>query len=284
MNTYAWIKRTGKTRLRNNWGRAITIFAVLFSVYILIGLLEGAVREFLEIPVLQNIEDLYALDFNVAWPSLAITGGSALFYVLLFPPLTLGAYHWFYSNAQDRDADLELFFHFLSSPKGLIKSIWLQIQLWVRRLLIGLLAMGIPIAAIAYSSNLLYSREENTLLGIPLFVVGLIGLVLGAIFYFWWTQRYFLVYYLISERPELPVTVAIRQSVALMKPHKSAVLLFKLSYTGWFCLCALALPAIFVLPYYWQSLANYAQNLLIEQRNLAARQTQGTPQASYQFG
>ncbi len=86
------------------------------------------------------------------------------------------------------------------------------------------------------------------------FAIGLAALALaGFVFYLLFIQRYSkAVFYLASYR-DFSVLDAINESVRRTDGIRGDILLFKLSFLPWFLLCIGILPALYVIPYYKQS-------------------------------
>ncbi len=79
----------------------------------------------------------------------------------------------------------------------------------------------------------------------------------GLIFYFWFIQRYSKAMFYIACFKDLTVAQAIEESIRKTKNKLADIFLFKLSFMPWFLLCAAVIPALFVIPYYKQSITCY---------------------------
>ena len=76
----------------------------------------------------------------------------------------------------------------------------------------------------------------------------------GLFFYFLSVQRYSKAMFFLVGYKNLSVVDAIKESVRKTRGKCAEILLFKLGFLPWFLLCIAVVPALFVIPYYKQSI------------------------------
>jgi len=87
--------------------------------------------------------------------------------------------------------------------------------------------------------------------------------LLAILLYSAYMTKYFLVAYLLADNDKLTVRAAIKKSIQLTIGHRFSILLYGLSFIGWFLLTVLCLPLIFfTAPYIKTSFAMYAHYLI----------------------
>ena len=137
---------------------------------------------------------------------------------------------------------------------GVFKSVALNIILFgIKFFWLGVFEI-LPVL----STVILYfqiKKEPISVKAVCAFSVGIAVLaIIGFVFYSVFVQRYSKsVFYLACYRNFSPVD-AIRESVRKTQGICGDILLFKLGFLPWFLLCTAVLPALYVIPYYKQSL------------------------------
>lgn len=98
-------------------------------------------------------------------------------------------------------------------------------------------------------------KEPISVKAVCAFSVGITALaIIGFAFYLVFIQRYSKsMFYLACYRNFSPFD-AIRESIKKTQGISGDILLFKLGFLPWFVLCIAVLPALYVIPYYRQSL------------------------------
>ena len=137
---------------------------------------------------------------------------------------------------------------------GVFKSVALNIILFG----IKIFWLGVFEILPVLSTVILYfqiKKEPISVKAVCAFSVGIAVLaIIGFVFYSVFVQRYSKsVFYLACYRNFSPVD-AIRESVRKTQGICGDILLFKLGFLPWFLLCTAVLPALYVIPYYKQSL------------------------------
>lgn len=269
MNIRKQVKLNARRALSGNWGKAICIFMVALSIFIIFSILQGVTALLLDIPDFQDImatPQFYPDDIiNTAPLSLALAGFFMLFGMIVNSPLSFGTRSWYYRLAEGDSEDIGAVFSFFWPARLLFKTVWHDVNVTVRLALWSLLFAAAP-AAICGTAILVLRNPSYIgmarLGGILLMIVGVLLAVIAQIFFLIFSNRYILSIYLLAENPEMSVRRAIQTSIRYMKGGKGAVFVFTLSFLPWALLCALVLPLLYVAPYYSASRAIYAKYLI----------------------
>jgi hypothetical protein len=162
---------------------------------------------------------------------------------LIFIPYETGVRHWFYRVSSEQYPPFMFVFYYFSSAKWYFRALWIRFRLEVRKCFWWILFL---MPSILLKLTLDYpdgpqKGAAGVLYGViyGLFVLSLFGGVLGA---FYFNLRYYLVYYLWFEHPEQKLKILVRQSVEMMKDHRTEMIPLCL------VLLLLALFSVFVLP------------------------------------
>lgn len=141
--------------------------------------------------------------------------------------------------------------------KGALKSCGMCVCLFLLKLFWLAVFELIPILAAAVF--FLYSAEEAiSFKAACVILFGISALaVIGLCFYFLFIQRYSKAMFYLACFKDMSVIDAIEESVRKTKNSLADILLFKLGFAPWFLLCIAVIPALFVVPYYKQSLMCY---------------------------
>lgn len=81
--------------------------------------------------------------------------------------------------------------------------------------------------------------------------------VTGLVFYFIVVQRYSKSWFFLAGYSDFTAADAIKESIRKTQNRLAEIFFFKLGFAPWFLLCAGILPALFVFPYYKQSVTCY---------------------------
>lgn len=260
-------KKVARDSLKNNWGKAITVFMVVCAVWLLILIAEQLVRTLLDIPsTVTSLSDTGEenIIINPSIYSTIVTAAGALFFLIIFMPITLGQYFWHYNNSKGSNNEVSSVFAPFSSSKNFFKSVWYIINISVRRLLWAI-AFFFPAVVVSNLDNTLLSGVEaqySKYLSLGLSLLTVVFVLLGLVLYTIFSMRYFLAPYLLVSDPNLSANKAISLSVTLMKNRKVEAFWFVLSFFGWFFLCIFVVPLLYVFPLYVNSRAHYARNIV----------------------
>ncbi len=137
---------------------------------------------------------------------------------------------------------------------GVLKSVTLNAVLFALKLFWFCVFEILPVLG----GIILYfqiKKEPISVKAVCAFSAGIAALaIIGFMFYSVFIQRYSKsMFYLACYRNFSPFD-AIRESVRKTQGICGDILLFKLGFLPWFLLCAAGLPALYVVPYYKQSL------------------------------
>ncbi len=271
MEFHRQIKKNARASLKGCWGQAIAIFFTIIGVYLLISALEQALYFLLGLSGFQdvlNTPDFYLDDeLSIDLWSVLCTGFSSLLLFLAGTPLTAGSAGWYFRlSAGSADAPLgfEGLFIPFTSGKRYLRTLGAAFILGFRSVLWGMLFL-VPPACMA--SFFQWAGKDDSLpFSVMLIDLGsvaswiLFSVAIFALVIF--LQRYYLVYYLLADRPQTPVLRIVSTSVKMMKGHKWEAFSLKLSFLGWQMLSILVLPMLYVMPFYYASMAIYARYVI----------------------
>lgn len=186
---------------------------------------------------------------------------------LILIPFRYGNDIWFYENAKKTRLPLKhlfTFYSFKKSPSAL--KIFLLVGF---KKFICALVFLMPSAVI--SVYIVYAIREG--IGARMLISLMAGtfllLISGVFFAFVFSQRYFLVPYIMYENENCKVTDAVNLSAEIMENKCFETAFFKLSFSGWFLLCLFIFPTFYVYPFYRMSNSMKAVSLLANTENNA---------------
>ncbi len=145
MKLRAQIKKNARDAMRGNWGKAAAIILLFSGVSLLFAYLEQILFTLFEVPGFVDPLNTPAMflddSLNSSWPALAITGGIWLIQFVLFAPLILGAFRWFYRVVGGEHPPFAAVFEYYSSAKAFGKALWLRLHVMIRAAAIGLVVL-----------------------------------------------------------------------------------------------------------------------------------------------
>ena len=137
--------------------------------------------------------------------------------------------------------------------RGALKACDLCVRLFVIKLFWFVVFEALPVFS---ASIFLYQVKEDSVslkaayvIAAGLFLLAIAGLVCWLVF----IQRYSKSMFYIACYKDFTAGDAMNESVRKSKNRVAEIFLFKLSFAPWMLLCVLGLPALFVIPYYKQS-------------------------------
>lgn len=137
---------------------------------------------------------------------------------------------------------------------GAVKSCGLSLCLFGLKLFWLTVFEAIPILS-ALILVLQLKKEPISLRAACAFAAGIgVLAVIGLGFWFLFIQRYSKAMFYLACYRDFSVTDALNESVKRTKGRLGEILFFKLGFLPWFVLCIGILPALYVIPYYKQSL------------------------------
>ncbi|RPF48076.1 putative membrane protein [Hydrogenoanaerobacterium saccharovorans] len=263
------IKQNARRALGGNWGKAICIFFVCLTIYVIFSLLQGLISLLLNIPDFQDVLKTPSFYFddvvNLSQLSIIVAAIFTLLSLIVNSPLTFGVKQWYYHLVGGESDDVVSIFSFFSCCRLFFKVIWHDINLIIRRLLWAIPFSIIPGIITGTAVLMLYNTQPTDIMrlgGIMLFMLGLLLALIAQVFFVIFTNRYFLSAYLIAENPELTVKAAIKTSIRYTKHNKGNIFMLQLSFILWGILSLLVLPLLYVVPYYSAANALYAKYLI----------------------
>ncbi len=262
------MKKDAKTALRWCWGRAVALLLSAAAISLLISLIEGlCLTIFDKGAAAGETPSLAAAVFGNTPLALALTTAAALITLAVQLPFAIGCDGWYYRMVGGERENILSAFKVFSSGRRFGRAIGFRLLLAAKRLLWALLFL-LPGAAIIFlSANLgegrlfsLWSGADYALITGWASVGGIALTVLGALLWLLVIQRYFAARYFLAGGST--VKEAFAGSVRCAKGRHTELLLFELSFIGWWALCFFVLPALFVQPYHSASCAIYARYLM----------------------
>lgn len=242
-------KIMAKYRLVGKGGSLFVIFILFFISLFFLGNFSFLIKEIIKMTGLtfqsQSVE-------TTVFAALSIIG--IILFLLLVSPLRLGCERWFIKAAKGESVRLrELFYYY--SPSGLKKSISAFIFCALRKTaaLTLFLFPSLCLFGVLYFS---FGEGEISLyISYALFGFATLLFILGLVFYFVYTARYFVYYSVIVSNKTISPQTAFDKSMEITEGAYFKLCLFRLSFLPWFLLCVLIFPAFYVWGYYKESRA-----------------------------
>ncbi len=269
------IKQNARRALQRHWSRAAAIALVALIFCFLFVTLEMLLSAVFGLPAFVDpfaTPELYIDDLpNVSPIAMSVTFLVAALYFLVLAPLSLGIMRWFFMLGDGKvEPTVSIFEYFLSATQ-FWRVLWLQVCLFVRRLLWSALFLSGPTALI-YLAGLWQKKGDTDLesvLSLGLMLVGFLLLAFLGAFLMIWLMRYYLAEYALVNDGNLAAREAISQSISLSRGRLTQLLVLELSLLGWRILDFLILPRLFTLPYRYTVKGLYAHYLFeVSKRDL----------------
>lgn len=262
------IKQNARRALQRHWSRAAAIALVALIFCFLFVTLEMLLSAVFGSPAFVDpfaTPELYIDDLpNVSPIAMSVTFLVATLYFLVLAPLSLGVMRWFFLLGDGKvEPTVSIFEYFLSAAQ-FWRVLWLQVCLFLRRLLWSALFLTGPLALI-YLAELWQKKGDTDLesvLSLGLMLIGFSLLALLGAFLMIWLMRYYLAEYALINDGNLTAREAIRQSISLSRGRQTEFLVLELSILGWRILDFLILPRLFTLPYRYTVKGLYAHYLI----------------------
>lgn len=274
MNISNASKQTARKQLENNWGKAIVMLGMMICVWLTFMLGEELVRMFVGEPVF----NLGALNINASVISSLITCTALFLSLLILGPLFLGNAAWYWQNAKPENGAPPLSKILMSfGRRGKYgRTILFHLELILLKSLIALLLLlpGTSMLWIFNNMTVLQTGDEEMIWSVPFFLLGILLLILGALLYFLFIQRYFFAYYILGEDKSVSFLRAISLSSQMMKGYTVKVFKFKCGFWHLWLLCILVFPVLYVYPYYAQSCACFGRTVLADLRRTRYEKTE----------
>lgn len=266
------VKNNSKKALNNKFGRAIIIIMLYFSVNLFFLMLHVVISAALDLPFFVDLASTPEIftdnNINISIPSIICSSTIAVITFLIVTPLQFGLYNWFYRLVGGENDEVLSVFYFFESTSMMFKSLWAKISVFFRIVLWSAVCFAPGIITYHFSQVFknMSSTSYESMMYFILNVSSIILTILGVIFLYILSFRYFLVKYILISDKNISVYNAIKLSVKITKGNKVKLLKFVLSFFGWFLLTFLIAPILYVAPYYLTAKALYAR-VLIESYN-----------------
>lgn len=269
MNLRKLCKQNGTRCMYNNWGKAVAIVLLLIATSLLFTLLELVINLLLSAPPIVDPQyDGWYLNNIPSTTILAMTLTSIMTIgsFLIMAPLKMGVISWYYGVSEGDSPEILSIFNYFSSRRY-FRALNLEIHLLGRKILWALIYFALPAAIAGASAWLLNYGAFYMDLNLG-YAIGVCGLVfslmlalLMAVLYAIHIQKYFLAEYYVVNM-DCGIWEALKKSRHASRGKRGEILLFRLSFLPWYLLCAVVIPALYVLPYYNISAMLYARVLM----------------------
>ncbi len=268
MITKSKIRQNARLRMSGKWSTALTILALTSAVILLLTIgLEFTAQLLTAYHVkLISLTEWNSLTtgniLNALLPFL-IAVPVLLILILIYNPFQMGETSFYWHNANGREASAQSaleWFHKKCYGRAVSAMFFVRVYevLWA----ILCFLPAILVYPLAYSYLMDTKKYSDVLIATCLIMISALLALVGAYAFLRVIQRYFLVPYLLTAHEDMSAGEAIRISKTTMAGKSAASLHFQLTFFGWFLLCFLILPFIYVIPYFKQARAEYACILL----------------------
>ncbi|MCI8497186.1 MAG: DUF975 family protein [Clostridiales bacterium] len=277
--SFSAIRSAAKQSLRNFWIGALAVYGTLMAVSLLIDSVEVAVR------TLMGIEMQSASLFPAQWNhqtalSLGISAAALLIGYLLLTPVEYGRYGWHMELVYGRSPAVREFVRPLTSFKQYVRTLKARLLVILHLIPWGLLifapaAIVLLLGCLLPMTGALSGPAAGVMEEWRLPAAGLL-LSAGMPFFLTVASSYSLVPYLVMDQEGRTIKEAVGLSKAAMKGNRISYLLFCCSFIGWWLLCLLVLPVLFVAPYFQNAQTVFLMQVLErhEKRQLFVQATQ----------
>lgn len=262
------IKQNARRALQRHWSRAAAIALVALIFCFLFVTLEMLLSAVFGLPAFVDpfaTPELYIDNLpNVSPVAMAVTLIVAALYFMVLSPLSLGILRWFFQLGDGKAEPTAAIFEYFFSASQFWRVLWLQICLFVRRLLWSAAFLAVPVTLICFAD--IWRKKGDTdlesVLSLGMMTAGILLLVLLGVFLLIWLKRYYLAEYALITDDEITVRGAIHRSEQLSRGRSAELLVLELSLLGWRILDLLILPRLFTLPYRYTVRGLYAHYLI----------------------
>lgn len=273
MSFYKSIKSDALSILKKNYSQTTIIVAVIGlviamslvvekMVYSLADINSGAVIDIFNSLLFGSKMEVSMIDSLQVF--LLVSVLISLVFCGLCSVLKMGYVYWNYRAVFKQENNFLHIFNYFSSGRYILKSFWLSVQIFVRKLFwfvilfFPAVAVGAWTLLATINQNQVASRYLISFGYILTLCLTILGFVISLIFF----RRYSLTRYLLVSDDNMKVREAIKLSIKIMKTKKMDYLLLILSFWGWFLLVPFVLPLFFVVPYMSFSMTLYSRYLV----------------------
>lgn len=268
MEFFSLLKENAKRALSGQWSPAIAIVLLIAGVGLLFSFFEMVCTIALDLPGFMDILDTPKVFFDdVLGQSGAVLGVSTLTLLLsyvILTPLKLGELSWYYEAGKHQQEGIASIFEYFGSLKLFLRSVLLNLAIGVRVALVAIL-LTLP-ALICFVAGIYLWQGDTAplekMLTLGIFLGGAVLLAVGVLLTLIYQKRYFVAPYLVASQHEMSIGKALKASVIATKGRQCSLVLFDLSFIGWYLLSVLVLPLLFVRPYLGVARGLYARFLI----------------------
>lgn len=268
MSMHKLLKLNARRALRGRWGPAAAVTLMVLAIGFLFNLFEGVLNVTLGVAPFDDVRmtpnNLFDDLANTSALALSIAFATAALAFVITTPLSLGVQRWFYRLGEGVLDEISTAFEFFGTFRLFWKSLLLCCSVWVRSALWSALFL-LPGSLVIFFSAMVGDRSgtnRESFAAAGGILVGCLLLVLGMLFAIIWCSRYYLARYYLMENVRCSVRQAVRSSIASTKEYRCSIFLFELSFFGWYLLCLLVFPYLFVYPYHMTARGLYARYLM----------------------
>lgn len=267
--SFSAIRRAAKQSLQGFWIGAIAVYAVTMAASLLVNAVELMVR------LLAGMDAESAALFPGQWDgqallSLGISAGALLVSFFLLTPFQYGRCRWHRALVYGEKPAIGEAVRPLLSLRQYGRTLKARL-LVILHLIPWALLIFAPAAVVLLLGYLL--PMTGGLSGSMLRMVEQVRLplaelllTLGIPFFLTAASGYALVPYLVTGEEQMPVAGAVRKSAAVMRGSRIGYVTFCCSFIGWWLLCILVLPILFVAPYFQNAQAMFLIQVLERDR------------------
>ena len=259
--TFTEIKYAAKKALKHRWAEAIAVSMVFLATALLDIMIQVMLMTILKVNTVWTPFTPTEAPVSNTIASICITAFSGIFSITVMFPLIFGVMRWFWNVTGGGDPNINDIFCYFSTAKLFFKSLKISLGLFLR-LIIGAVVCFLPYALIdIFTSPDIYSAWN---INMPSVMAGfrtltstfeLIGFIAFTLFMATFAPFYAIMYI----EPELSAHSTLKRATVISRHNRWRFVGFVISFMGWFALCLLALPLIFVVRFFMGSLAIYGR-------------------------
>lgn len=244
---------------KNNYFKSFAIVIVSLFTVVLLTLIVASV-DMVPLTVFNYDEQNYSRFVLIL--KTVVMSALSIFATIILSSISMGETAIYNGRVLNKKRTYKRFIYWIMPSKA-FKAFRLKVTLFGLNI-IWLFVLIIPsIVILASIIYLAFSGGIELYLFFSLSVSSLLFLIVGIVFAFIISQRYFLAPYLLAENPEFKVLQVIKQSKNLMDYQIFRVVKFKISFIPLFLLSFLIFPLIFIYPHYKQSSGVIAKMLTV---------------------
>lgn len=246
------IKANAKTSLENKWSGAISIGAIILSIFCLYVVF----LQLILIPITAILNEFFT--------TVAIIVLTVVTAQLFGMPLLYGALRWFWFTSSDANVPISEIFCYFSNGKEYLRALSLSFRIFVRSSAVLFFCFLPSLIIVVISSPTTYNIFNMSMpyWASSVWALGNILTFFGVIMSFVLLLRYFAAPILMINDPSITPHEALDLSVIITKNANGKTLSFVLSFFGWFLLTFLYLPTLFTLPYFLASYSVFCRFLI----------------------